>query len=551
MKATLAIYGIKDRFLDDKPSYVHDHNLCLMQNGEIIQYLQLERYTRRKFDNRLDLFIEELIDENLINLPSEFDIISVDNFVGNAFISKNGRIQIHNINNTQNPDDYKTAKSWFEKEKFKGIELNAKIIPHELAHIFSCLPFFGHFKENSLLIHFDGGASVSNFSAFTFSDNKINYIESHWEMAHLSKFFNDNALNFAILNADKEDHLSFPGKLMGFASYGTYSEKIEKWLVANDYFKDIWDDYIFFFNKAKEEFNIELKEFNTFNTFLQDIAATFQHVFTRETLNKLRKLRVETNTDYLYYTGGSALNIVTNSKIIESSIFKDVFIPPATNDAGLSIGAAAYFEWKKGNKIELTNPYLNNIAVDFTNKTYDENLIPQITKLLLDKKVIGIANGNAEVGPRALGNRSIIALANDSDLAKKVSSFHKNREWYRPIAPIMLNKNAEKVTGKKLHHLAKFMLLDYSILPEYNDLLKGVIHVNNTARIQIISEENENPFMYNLLTYLYENHNILALINTSFNTRSEPIVHTKTDALNSAKKMNLDAVVIDFKLTIL
>ncbi len=548
MNTTLAIYGIKDRFVDENPTYVHDHNLCVMHKGNITQYLHLERYTRRKFDNRLDLFIETLIDEKLLNLPNEFDIISVDNFVASAFISKNGRLQIQNISTKENPDKHRIAKSWFEKEKFNGKELNAKIIPHELAHIFSCIPFFGKFKENSLLIHFDGGASVSNFSAFTFKNNKINYLESHWELAHLSKFFNDNALNFAILNARKQEHLSVPGKLMGFASFGTYSKKIENWLNKNNYFKNIWNNYDDFSKKAKENFNIDLKTFDTTIPFLQDIAATFQHIFTQETIKKLNNLKDKTNTDYLYYTGGSALNIVTNSKIIQSKLFKNVFIPPCTNDAGLSIGAAAYNEWKKDNNITNSSPYLNNIGLDFCNKLHDSNLIKKVAKLLLNKKVIGIANGAAEIGPRALGNRSIIALANNKKLANKVSTFHKKREWYRPIAPVMLKNIADMVTNKNVHHLSKYMLLDYKILPKYETHLEGVTHINKTARIQTISERNENPFIYDLLSYLYNKHNVYALINTSFNIKGEPIVHTKKDALKSAKKMNLDAVIIDFKL---
>ena len=89
---------------------------------------------------------------------------------------------------------------------------------------------------------------------------------------------------------------------------------------------------------------------------------------------------------------------------------------------------------------------------------------------------------------------------------------------------------------------------EYKILPKYETHLEGVTHINKTARIQTISERNENPFIYDLLSYLYNKHNVYALINTSFNIKGEPIVHTKKDALKSAKKMNLDAVIIDFKL---
>jgi len=549
MKPTLAIYGIKDRYSGKYPTYVHNHNLCLMKDGKIIQYLELERYTRRKYDNRLDLFIEELIDENLLNLPVDFDIISVNSFAGNQFITKNGRLRIETAPFQKKITDIDKAYCWFEKIQYKGKEINAYSISHELAHVFSNVPFFGMFKENSLLIHFDGGASLSNFSAFTFKKGKLDIVEAHWELSHLSKFYNDNALNFAILGAKHDEHTSVPGKLMGFASFGSYSEKIENWLIENNFFKDIWNDYNIFFKKAKQDFGIEISEFNTKNKFLQDIAATFQKMFEKETIAKLIELQKQTQTEYLYYSGGSALNIVTNSQIIEKSIFKDVFIPPACNDSGLSLGAATFLEWKKGNKIKRHNPYLNNLACDFSEKVnFDEKLIKGTANLLLQNKIIAVANGFGEAGPRALGNRSVLALANSKELSQTVSMNCKKREWYRPVAPVMLYEIAEKVIGKTVHHLSKYMLLDFKILPEFQDKLQGVTHINGTARIQTLKHREDNPFIFDLLKYLWKNHKIYALINTSFNKRGEPIVHTKESALKSAKKMNLDAVIIDYKL---
>ncbi len=548
MKPTLSIYGIKDRYSTQYPSFVHNHNLCLMQNGKILQYLELERYTRRKYDNRLDLFIEELIDQNILHLPDDFDIVTVNSFAGNQFNSENGKLRIETQPFKKISEKINSAYSWYQT-KNEGKEINAYSISHELAHIFSNLPFFGSFKENSLLVHFDGGASISNFSAFTFKKGKLNFIEAHWELSHLSKFFNDNALNFAILGAKHYEHTSVPGKLMGFASFGKYSEKIEKWLVENNYFKDIWNNYNVFFRKAKQDFDIEISEFNTQNSFLQDIAATFQKIFEKQTIAKLSEFQIHTKTDYLYYSGGSALNIVTNSRIIELGVFKDIFIPPACNDSGLSIGAAAFLEWKKGSRIKKHSPFLNNVATDFSeDANFDKNLIQKTVNLLLQDKIIAVANGFGEAGPRALGNRSILALANSAELSKRVSIECKNREWYRPVAPIMLKEIAEKVTGKQIHHLSKYMLLDFIILPEYKRVLEGVTHINGTSRIQTLEKREENPFIYDLLKYLWKKHKIYALINTSFNKKGEPIVHTKSGALQSAKNMNLDAVIIDYQL---
>jgi carbamoyltransferase len=542
MQSTLAIYGIKERNQLKYPAFVHDHNICLMQDGKISQYLQLERYTRQKYDNRLDLYLEELIDKELIKLPNEFDLVSVNNFVGNAFISKNGHIRFESSIESQLGENLEPALAWYQCSK-----INAYNCPHELAHIASCMPFFGEFKDNSLLISFDGGSSLGNFSAFHFMNGKLNLLECNWDyLGHLSKFFNDNALNFKILNASRDEHCSVPGKLMGYASYGTYEKKIETWLRNNDYFKTYWENTNFILQSIKNTFGISITDFDNRKEFLQDIAATFQYIFERDFTQKIIQLQEQTCADYLYYAGGCALNIITNSKIVNKNIFNDIFIPPCCNDSGLSIGAASFLEWKKGNEIQINSPYLGNIGLNENFDTVISNqAIVQIAEILLSGGIVGICNGNAETGPRALGNRSLIALANSKEIAKKLSMEVKKREWYRPVAPIMLEQIAKKVTTQPVHHLAKFMLLDFFIKKEFEEHLMGVIHANNTARIQTISEESDNPFMFKLLTYLYENHNVFALINTSFNAQGEPIVHTPENALQSARKMDLQGLVIN------
>lgn len=547
-KATLAIYGIKDRYNFEYPGFTHDHNLCLMQNGKILQYLQLERFTRRKFDNRLDYFLEELIKNKELKLPDEFDFVSVNSFVGSAFISANGRIRFETNIKENLSTELEKGIGYYQNEIWEGKELEAFNCSHELAHIGSCLPFFGEFKENSLLISFDGGSSVSNFSAFHFTKGKMELLEFHWDLGYLSKFFNDNALSFQILESKANEHCSVPGKLMGYASYGNYNVQIENWLKENDYFKKNWKNGNEIFQSIKKTFGITIENFDNKNQFYQNVAATFQHIFERDLIKKIEQLQKKTSSEYLYYAGGCALNIVTNTKIIERRIFKDVFIPPCCNDSGLSIGAAAFLEWKKGNKIQMHSSYLNNVGIEISNSIVEDDLIEQTANIILQGGIIGVCNENAEVGPRALGNRSLLALANNKEIAKKLSMEVKNREWYRPVAPIMLKEVAKKVTQDKIHHLAKYMLLDFKIKNEFENDLSGVIHVNKTSRIQVISNENENPFVFKLLNYLHKQHNVLALINTSFNRQGEPIVHTSENAFESAKQMNLHAVIINNKL---
>ena len=255
-KPTLAIYGIKDRNLFEYPAYVHDHNVCIMQDGKVLQYLQLERFSRRKYDNRLDLFLEQLIEQKVINCPEDFDLVCVNDFVGNAFISQNGRLRFEADRMQNLSFDSVKANAYYQYDGWNGKELNAFLCQHEIAHICSNLPFYGEFKDNSLLISIDGGSSLGNYSAFLFKDGKISHIENNWtDLGFASKLFNDNSLSFRMLNAKPGEHCSVPGKLMGFASWGNYDKKIEDWLVKHNYFKELLDCPQREKNKACQDFD--------------------------------------------------------------------------------------------------------------------------------------------------------------------------------------------------------------------------------------------------------------------------------------------------------
>jgi len=540
-KPTLAIYGIQDRENYQHPFYVHDHNLTIMHNGNILHFLQQERISRRKRDNTFYLHLKKVLKEKKL-LGNEFDLVFVDNVVGRTFLTMDGDVRFEAPLNQSLSNDLERGKCWWF-----GKENTAYAINHELAHIFSCLPFFGHFKDNSLLVHFDGGASLSNFSAATFKNEKFEWLEYNWNLKSYSSIFNANALVFSILGAKFEDQNSVPGKFMGFAGLGNYSKEIEKWLNENDYFQHIWGKTSVFLQKA-HDFDVHLKSFDQRNTFIQDVAATLQHIFVKKTVAKLAALAEKTGARHIYYTGGSALNIVANSEIINKNIFENVFIPPCTEDSGLALGAAAFAEWKKHGNVQPANAYLNNWNIENYVPKYTEETIKEVANHLLAKKTIGICNGFGEAGPRALGNRSILCLANSKKLANEVSQLKKGREWYRPLAPIALEKNTRYFTGlKKIHPLSKYMLLDFNVLPGKQKELAGATHADGTARFQTIFNKTDNPFIFDLLQYLDKNHKVKALINTSFNSKGEPIVHTTSDAWNAAANMKLDGLVVNGK----
>ena len=182
-KPTLALYGIQDRKNFKHPLYVHDHNLALMQEGKVLSFLQQERISRRKRDNSLHIHLKEIL-KNKKLLGNDFDLVFVDNVVGRSFISRDGEARFEApLNNRLSTGLEKGKCWWFGKEK------EAWVLNHELAHLFSCLPFFGLFKENSLLVHYDGGASLSNFSAAIWKNKKFNWLEYHWDLKSFSTIY--------------------------------------------------------------------------------------------------------------------------------------------------------------------------------------------------------------------------------------------------------------------------------------------------------------------------------------------------------------------------
>lgn len=548
MSKVISVYGISDRNNFKYPGFVHDHNYSILENDRLRTYCHLERATRVKYDNQFSQHAEQLLlDDHSIDVSPETCFLFVNSFVGSSFLSDRGRIRFDCLNRETNLLKPVRGYGWIQKKDWDGFEVEAWSISHEIAHAFSVVPFAGGLRENSLLISFDGGSSTGNFAAFHYKEGRLKQLESHWELSQLSKIFNDNGLSFGIIQAAPGEHCSVPGKLMGYASWGRRDIRLLNWLKQHDFFRDSWGDRDNFHKEAREIFNWCGTLEDNKDPFLFTIAACMQEHFREGILAKIGSLAEQTGADYLYYAGGCALNIVANAELVSNGWFRDVYISPCCNDSGLSIGASAYWAFLKGSDINVSSPYLNNHTC--TEKySYSPEDIINTTTALLNGEVIGVCNGAGEAGPRALGNRSILAMANSKPLGNQVSMIIKEREWYRPIAPVMLEKTAKKVTGKStIHPLSKYMLLDFKILSEYIQSLKGVVHANGTSRIQTIFSRQDNPFIFDLLEYLDQHHQVIALINTSFNGKGEPMVQTEETARDSAAKMKLNGLVINGK----
>ncbi len=543
-RASLGIYGIRDRVSAPYPVHVHDHSLCRIEEGMITHYVHLERLSRRKYDNRLDEFLETWIRQGLVPWDENTDVISANSHIGSAFLSKNGRLRLETAPPQKIISELYPAQAWYQARHWEGYPMQAWGISHELAHVASTLPFYGDWEENSLHVHLDGAASLSNFSAFTFRSGRLQVVEADWELHPYTSLFNVNPLSRAILGAEKGGHNSLAGKLMGLAAWGQDRPGLDEWLRRHAFFAEQTIDE--FKRVARRDLGWKGEIHDTHDPLVQSLAFAFQKAFRNALMARLARLQEKETCGVLYFTGGGALNIGTNRAIIRSGLFEDLKIPPACPDSGLSIGAAAFMEWKKYGRVKRHSPYLNNVGLgSFLHQSYVPEQIALLAQYLHERQIWGVCLGAAEAGPRALGNRSILARADHPDLARRLSQECKRREWFRPIAPVMLAKNLPRVSHQgQVPDIARYMLVDFSIHAGGEKILAGAVHQDGTSRIQIIKEREDHPFLYDLLVCLEEKYSILALLNTSFNQSGEPLVHSPADARKSAEAMGLDGVVL-------
>ena len=479
--------------------------------------------------------------------------MSVNSFMGNAFSTVDGHLRIEpkeEINLTKDVM-FRGRGVYYKGGHFNSLDesrITSYIVPQEIAHIASLLPFTGKFENDSLLVHIDGGASDSNISVWYHTNGEIHPIGHSWDMKIINNF-HANLLMHEVLCSKEQYHkgayLSMPGKLMGYASYGKYDEKLRNWLVENEWFADIWYKERDFNGRAKRDFGLSLSSRNLNLPFFRNIAACIQREFTEQVIAHMERFQRQTGAKHLYYSGGGALNIITNTIIEQSGLFKSVHIPPCPDDSGLSLGAAALIEYLDHGSVKLHSPYLSNYGLSSEPITHN---IDEVVDELAAGRVIGMCIGNGEIGPRALGHRSLLAIPSQSSMRTRVSEEIKQREWYRPLAPIIIDKLADKIFegSPSSSLLSPYMLSSFPVRNEYHDIIPAVVHVDGTARAQVVSRhDHENSIVYEILKRLNDEHEILALINTSFNIRGKPIVHAQESAIHEGKTMGLDGVYLN------
>jgi carbamoyltransferase len=288
----------------------------------------------------------------------------------------------------------------------------------------------------------------------------------------------------------------------------------------------------------------------------KDLAASLQKSLEKAYFHLLNYLHEQTQCDALCLAGGVALNSVANGMIFERTPFRRIYTQPAAGDDGTALGVASYIHHeilKQSRRFQMEHAYTgreyasseikqvldaaDGISVEWVD---DAELYRRTAQAIARGEIVGWFQGGMEWGPRALGNRSIVAHPGLPDMKDILNSRIKHREWFRPFAPSILE---ERVGDYFEHtHPSPFMMLVYTTRPEVRDRLCAVNHVDDTGRLQTVSRQ-QNPRYHALISAFERETGLPVVLNTSFN-ENEPIVCGPSDALNCFLRTRMDLLVM-------
>src|SRR4030088_1954787 len=290
----------------------------------------------------------------------------------------------------------------------------------------------------------------------------------------------------------------------------------------------------------------------------EDLAWRVQDDTENVLLARARWLRETTGAKNPAIAGGGALNGVANGRVAREAGFENVWIQPAAGDDGIAIGCAyyGYIEILKQRRgLVMEHSYVGKVYPDRdihnatqkfliriqTSAVRSDNICRDTAKLLAEQRVIGWFQGGSEFGPRALGNRSLIADPRKAEMKDILNSRVKHRQPFRPFAPIVLAERAKEIFEGEED--SPFMLIAKPVRREWRDKIPAIVHVDGTARVQTVSQDT-NPMLYRLLKEFEALTGIPVLINTSFNVKGEPIVETPRDAMICFLTTGIDHLVL-------
>jgi carbamoyltransferase len=497
-----------------------------------ISLLHIPVYLLKFWDKVPQLLREQRtfeVEENLGMLNYLFDMYKIPNKLRTEFHAKNPKFQFH-------------------------------FLEHHLCHAASA--FYPSPFEDAAILTIDGAGEWTTTLLAEGKGNQIKKIQEVKTPYSLGAFYQAISI-----------HLGFkliegPGKLMGLASYGNPESKEYEQMRSLFSFKDDgrfeFDMSYFSYHYTRKSgvskkftdlFGASKTEGKNWTEHELNVAAAAQRVVEDVVMHMVKHLKKITQSSNLCMAGGVALNSVTNGIIAKSGLFKDIFIQPAAGDSGTAIGAALLLNHQKLNqdrKIQETAflgpKYSKEECINALKEAgliYEEKgegVYDFVANQLLQNKIVAWFQGRMEFGPRALGNRSILANPMNPDMKDLLNKRVKFRESFRPFAAIV----TEEDCGKYFDHdyPNPYMLLVYNVKEEFKSKLPSLTHVDGTVRIQTVNDR-ENPPMKKLLKAFEALSGYPVLINTSFNIKGEPIVCTPENAISSFINADIDYLIME------
>jgi carbamoyltransferase len=418
---------------------------------------------------------------------------------------------------------------------------------HHLSH--ACCGFYQSSFERALIFSFDGGGNDGFFNVYLAENREtikeIDRLNLDLGFPYMSfgQYFNDIKMEPDL----SLGNLVYSGKIMGLCSYGNLREQ---WLEPfKAYYRSNPNgtNYLELLKKLTEQTGIEFDISKRLEgQFSWDVAKTSQIAFEEVFLEKAKPYLEKFNNIPVILVGGCALNILLNTRLKEQ-LRREVFVPPNPNDCGIACGMLLN-HMKPKQAVDLTYSGLPLLDKDLIVSYCEENWsavpldIDLLVNDLIEQKIIGIARGRSEHGPRALGNRSIICDPTSPDMKDILNSKVKNREWYRPFAPVVRLEDVS--TYFEFEGESRWMSFCPKVKPQWREKLASITHVDGTARVQTVTEQ-QNPFLYKLLTEFKKKSGVGVLLNTSFNVNGKPILTTVRDALEVYNETKMDCLVLE------
>lgn len=551
--------------------YYHDSAAAILKDGNVLAAVEEERFSRIKFDDSFPKLAMEWCLKQANILPNQLTSVAfydkpilkferlLDNYIAVAPRGLHSFLDII--------PKWIHKRLWIKddiKKHLKGFNGNIIFPDHHLSH--AAHSFFTSPFTEAAVLNVDGVGEWSTTSFGIAKDSDVKLLgDIRWP--HSVGLFYSAFTYFLGFKVNEGEY-----KLMGLSAYGKpkYYDLILKELV------DVKSDgslhlnmkyFAFTYDKVMTNENFSnlfgvsvVKKGEKVQQIHFDIAASAQLVLEDILLKMAKHVFDKTKMKNLCFGGGVALNGVANYKLLKEGPFEEIHIPPSPGDAGSAVGCAqySYFCQEKNPRIILptSERVKNNIYVgpSFTNdeiKKYLDSkkikyifhertsLLETTAKMISAGKVVGWYQGKMEWGPRALGNRSILADARIAEMKNTLNAKIKHRESFRPFAPSILAEFVSEYFDLDIP--SPYMLLVSKI--KKPEKIPAVTHVDGTGRLQSVSKET-NPLYYDLIYEFYNQTGVPVIINTSMNVMGEPIVNTPEQAHNMLLKTDMDSIVM-------